>query len=104
MSPDEWRQFLQQWSDQWLSRGCRAVLAVRGFEAWIFGGDASYSMKNADMAGELKDRIKATEGVYRKAVDQPRLIAKADLERLAGLSRSFQRMRKVVDEFLAQSA
>lgn len=85
-------------------RLCRVVLAVRGFEAWIAGGDASYGLDDADSAGNLKSRIRqANNGLYQKTVDQPKLIAKADLTRLGQVSRSFGKLFKVVGEFVRAS-
>lgn len=91
---------------QTLSRGlphrlCRVVLAVREFEAWIVGGDVAYGVDAPDSAGGLKDRIKARYGVYSETIEQPRLIAAADIRRLCAMSRSFQKLQKVVDEFAA---
>lgn len=85
-------------------RMCRVVLAVREFENWIIGGTASYGVDDADRAGDAKGRIKAAQGVYKETVDQAKLIARADLHRLAQVSRSFRRLRKVIDEFVASEA
>lgn len=75
------------------------MLPVREFEAWIVGGDSAYGVTDPDNAGDLKGRIQTRYGVYRETVDQPRLIALSDLDLLAKCSRSFRRLRKVVDEF-----
>jgi hypothetical protein len=78
---------------------CRVVLPVREFEAWIVGGDPAYLNENPDESGDLKGRIRTRLGTYSETVDQPRLIATADLELLAARSRSFRRLQKVVAEF-----
>lgn len=77
----------------------RVVLAVREFEAWIVGGDVQYKFDDPDAAGRLKDRIKAAHGKYSETADQPRLAARIDVQRLTEQSRSFRRLRKVVEEF-----
>jgi hypothetical protein len=78
---------------------CRAVLAVREFEAWIVGGDPAYNVNDADSAGDLKGRIRNQHGVYKETADQARLIASCDLERLSQSSRSFRRLQKIIHEF-----
>lgn len=80
-------------------RLCRVVLVVREFEAWIVGGHAAFGIADPDQAGDLKGRIRSQFGVYKETVDQPRLIAEADLELLMERSRSFRRLKKVLDEF-----
>lgn len=82
---------------------CRVAIAVREFEAWIVGGDPAYGVDDPDAAGNMEGRIKQAHGVYRKTVDQPRHIAKADIERLCRNSRSFRRFFKVVAEFRGQT-
>lgn len=78
---------------------CRVVLVVREFEAWIVGGLPQFGVTNPDQAGDLKGRICNQFGVYKETVDQPRLIATANLDLLLERSRSFRRFRKVLDEF-----
>ncbi len=78
----------------------RVVLPVREFEAWIVGGDLSYEVGDPESCGDLKRRIRQHRGVYGESVDQPRLISSVDLTILEQRSRSFRRLRKVVDEFL----
>lgn len=80
-------------------RLCRVVLIVRKFEAWIVGGHPEFGITNPDQAGDLKGRIRSQFGVYKVTVDQRRLIAAANLESLMERSRSFRRLRKVLDEF-----
>lgn len=82
---------------------CRVVLAVREFEAWIVGGDPAFDVSDPDQCGDLKGRIHHHLGVYSETVDQPRLIAGSNLDRLLQCSRSFQRLHKVVDEFASRS-
>lgn len=77
---------------------CRVVLPVREFEAWIVGGDDIYGVHDPDSAGNLKGRLRQNHGVYSETVDQPSLIARADLEILANRSRSFRRLQSVVRE------
>jgi hypothetical protein len=82
----------------------RIALAVRGFEAWIVGGDVFYGEDDPDNAGDVKGRIEARYGTYKKTVDQPRYIAAANFDRLQNHSRSFRHLRKVVEEFSANAA
>lgn len=78
---------------------CRVVLAVRGFESWIVGGDAAYGVNDPDHTGDPKRRIETAHGTYKKTVDQPRYIARADFDRLRANSRSFRKFDKVIEEF-----
>lgn len=78
---------------------CRVVLAVRGFESWIVGGDAVFAVDDPDHTGDPKRAIEQHYGRYKKTVDQPKYIARSDFDRLQANSRSFRRMKKVVDEF-----
>jgi len=89
---------LEQKLSNMSKHNCRVVLAVREFEAWIVGGDPKMCVVNPDTAGNLKGLIRERYGVYSETVDQPRLIAKADLQLLYERSRSFRQLRKVVDE------
>lgn len=82
---------------------CRVVLAVREFESWIVGGHSEFDVANPDDAGSLKARIRARFGIYKETVDQPRLIASSNLERLSTCSRSFCRFKKVLAEILEQA-
>ncbi|MFO0837673.1 MAG: DUF4276 family protein [Phycisphaerae bacterium] len=77
---------------------CRVVLAVREFEAWIVGGDPANAIDDPDRAGNLIGRLREQHGVYKKTADQPRLIARSDLEILARRSRSYRHLEKVVRE------
>jgi hypothetical protein len=78
---------------------CRVVLAVREFEAWIVGGDAAYGVDEPDRTENLEGRIRDLHGAYKKTVDQPRHISRADFPRLRRLSRSFRRLDRVMEEF-----
>lgn len=90
-------------ADKFPGRTCRVVLVVREFEAWIVGGDPKYQVDDADSAGDMKGRIREALGLYKETADQPRLIAKSDIDRLTRVSRSFRRLRKVVDGLIAES-
>ncbi|CAG0990832.1 hypothetical protein PHYC_02287 [Phycisphaerales bacterium] len=68
---------------------CIVAIPVREFEAWIVGGIESYGVMDPD-SGDLKGRIKDSEGQYLETVDQPRLSAAIDVELLYGRSRSFR--------------
>lgn len=82
----------------------RVVLAVREFESWIVGGDIRYAVDNPDSTGGLEDRIRAAHGgLYSDTLDQPRLIATADVARLKQNSRSFRRLAKVLEEFVDEA-
>ena len=81
---------------------CKVALAVREFEAWIVGGDDYYAVPDADVAGNLKGRIRQRYGVYSETADQPRLIARADLSRLEQSSRSFRHLKSVVKQFVSK--
>jgi len=87
-------------------RPSRVVVAVREFESWIVAGGPEYGVSDADAAGSPKRRIRDQHGVYSEAADQARLIAVADLDLLERNSRSFRRLRRVIDEFerLSQDA
>ncbi|MCC7349574.1 MAG: hypothetical protein IT446_03315 [Phycisphaerales bacterium] len=78
---------------------CRVVLPVREFEAWIVGGNNRYVTIDPDSTGDLKGKIKSIHGHYKETVDQPKLIAAADLELLRQRSRSFRHLQKIVNEF-----
>jgi hypothetical protein len=83
---------------------CRTAVAVREFESWIVGGHPVYAVADPDNAGAPKQRIAAMRGVYKESVDQPKLIANADLDRLERCSRSFRHFRKVIDELAGLAA
>lgn len=91
----------RQLSGPFPNRICRVALAVREFEAWIIGGDPAYGIDDADRAGQLKERISQRMGIYKETVDQPKLIAAANLSSLQQRSRSFRRLTKIVREFTA---
>ena len=81
----------------------RVVFVVKEFEAWIVGGDAIYGVDDPDRAGNLEGRIREVHGKYKKSVDQPKYIFRADLDRLRTVSRSFRRFDKVVREIIADA-
>jgi hypothetical protein len=95
------RELQQRISKILPERQARVVFAVREFEAWIVGGIADFKVPDPDHAGHVKDRIREKFGVYKETVDQPRLIAAADVAMLTQRSRSFRRLRKVIDELVA---
>ncbi len=97
-------QVQEQLSAEFPGRLVRVAFAVREFEAWIVGGHAVYDVADADVAGRLEDRIRTVHGTYKKTVDQPRLIARADLTLLEQRSRSFRHLLGVLSGLVAVAA
>ncbi len=82
-------------------RSIYVAMAIREFENWIVGGIEELGVEDPERAGQPKQRLREiNSGLYSETVDQPKLTARVNVDRLRQNSPSFRRLH----DFLTQIA